>query len=147
VSTPRHCLPLLLLAAAPGWAQPAPKTSLRVYLVVSCSDADAGRRVAADCLEKKPFLTQTDVQSAEVQKNRKGQPVVFITFHPDAAVRELNVTLKNIGNRVAIVVDGKVVSTPVIASGSRQLYIEGAYTEKQAEEIAAGLNRGWSRKH
>ena len=133
---------LLALAACAGaCAQTASQTSLRVYLMTACGAPDAGRHIAAGCLEKTPFLTERDVQYAEVQKNGKGQPMIFITFLRDAAVRELNVTLKNIGNRVAILVDGKVLSTPMIASGSRQLYIESDFTEKQAETLAKALNR------
>jgi preprotein translocase subunit SecD len=133
---------LLTLAAvvASGFAQSRP-ASLRVYLLVACSAADAGQRVAGGCLQKKPFLTESDVQAAEVQKNAKGQAIIFVTFHADAAVRELNVTKKNIGNRVAIVVNGRVVASPMIAAASRQLFIDGEFTGKQAEGVAAGLNR------
>lgn len=128
---------LVLAAAAAAFAQTA---SLRVYIVKACS-AGTGQRVTGGCLDKKPFLTQADIQSAEVHRNSKSQATVFVTFRHDAAVRELNVTHQNIGNRVAILVNGRVVATPVIAAASRQLFIEAGFTEKEAESIAAGLNR------
>jgi hypothetical protein len=67
--------------------------------------------------------------------------VVFLTFHEDAAVRELSVTRNNIGGRVGIVVNGQVAAAPTIAASSRFLYIDAGYTAKQAQALVDGFNR------
>lgn len=129
------------------WAQPgAPRpVTLAVHILVPCGPG-SGRAVPVPgsdslCLEHTPFLTEADVQSAEIQINSKGRPTVFLTFHSDAAVRELQVTQKNKGNRAAILLDGKVVSTPTIAASSRLLYIDGNFSRPQADEIVMAFNR------
>src|SRR5271157_635415 len=93
------------------------------------------------CLDRQPFLTQDDVQSAEIQPSPKGHPMVFLTFHEDAAIRELQITKKNIGNRVGIVMNGRVVDTPLIAAASRLLYIDAGFTQQQAEAVVSAFNR------
>jgi preprotein translocase subunit SecD len=142
---------VLVLAgvAAAGFAQtasPEPVT-LAVYLLVACSTEGAGQPVKLPgvepslCLDRTPFLTGRDVRSAEFHKNSKGRPTVFLTFREDAAIRELDITRKNIGKRVGIVLNGRVVAAPSIAASSRFLYIDANYTEKQVERLVAAFNR------
>lgn len=54
-------------------------------------------------------------------------------------MRELQVTLKNIGNHIAIVLNGRVLSTPAIAAGSRMLYLDGGFTQAQALALVRGF--------
>jgi preprotein translocase subunit SecD len=65
--------------------------------------------------------------------------VVFLTFHRNAAMRELQVTLKNIGNHIAIVLNGRVLSTPTVEAGSRMLYLDGGFTQAQALALVRGF--------
>jgi hypothetical protein len=142
------CAALAWMAAS-AWAQNAPKppVTLAVHLLVACGTPGAGAAVKAAgpearlCLERKPFLTQDDVQSAEVQQGSQGHPLVFLTFHDDAAIRELQITRKNIGNRVGIVLNGRVVGTPAIRAASRLLWIDGGFTRQQAEAVVAAFER------
>jgi hypothetical protein len=145
---PRFYFGLLWIAAC-GWTQtagPHPVT-LTVHLVLPCAagatPAPLKMQAASGpvCLERQPFLTQDDVATAEIQPSSKGHPMVFLTFHHDAAVRELQITLKNIGNRVAIVLNGRVVGTPVISAASRLLYIDADYTREQAEAVVGAFNK------
>lgn len=123
-----------------------PPVTLEVRLVVPCSTAHFGQPVKDPdgagqiCLDRNAFLTTSDVETAEVRRNSAGHNTVFVTFHHDAAMRELQVTLKNTGHRVAILVDGRPVTAPTISSGSRFLFIDGNFTHDRAEEIAHGLN-------
>jgi preprotein translocase subunit SecD len=127
-------------------ASPAAVT-LAVHLLVACSGPNAGQPVrfpgvdASLCLDRTPFLTGRDVRSAELRTNSLGHPEVFLTLHEDAAIRELGITRKNIGNRVAIVVNGRVAMAPAIAAASRFLYIEANYTAKQAQSLVDAFNR------
>jgi len=139
---------VLLAALARGFAQPAPPVTLSVHLLVACSSQGAGQPAVypgvevSQCLGRTPFLTEKDVRSAEFHWNPKGRPVVFLTFRDDAAIRELEVTRQNAGHRVAIVVNGRLAAVPSIATGSRFLYIDGGYTEKQVRALVAAFNRG-----
>ena len=134
---------LLLLLVAPA-AFSASTVTLSVHLLVACSK-EASVKVKLDgppqCLDPKPFLTQADVQSAELQKNSQGHAVILLTFHNDAAIRELQITRKNIGNPVAIVVNGRVVSVPRIAAASRLLYVDGDFKPEQASALVAAFNK------
>jgi hypothetical protein len=47
--------------------------------------------------------------------------------------------LKNIGNHIAIVLNGRVLSTPAIAAGSRMLYLDGGFTQAQALALVRGF--------
>lgn len=118
--------------------------TLSVHLVVACSSqAKTKIKIAGStqCLDPQPFLTQQDVQSAELQKNAKGDPILFLTFHNEAAMRELQVTRRNIGKPVAIVLNGRVISAPVVAAASRYLYLSADFKQEQAATLAAALNR------
>lgn len=133
---------LLLAAACIAFCQTPPRTvTLAVDLMVPCSGPHIGQpipikgRAEPLCLAGQPFLTEKDVESAETRRNSSGQPVVFLTFHQDAARRELQVTLKNIGYPIAIVLNGRVLGTPTITSGSRMLYLDGGFTQAQAQAV------------
>jgi hypothetical protein len=138
---------LLAGAGAGGFCQsaPPPPVTLAVDLMVSCAGPHAGQPIPVKggreplCLAGQPFLTEKDVESAETRKNSSGQPVVFLTFRQRAAMRELQVTLKNIGNHIAIVLNGRVLSTPAIAAGSRMLYLDGGFTQAQALALVRGF--------
>jgi len=140
---------LLAAACARGFCQNTqrPAVTLAVDLLVPCSGPHTGQPITVKggserlCLDGQPFLTEKDVESAEVRQNSAGQPVVFLTFHQNAARRELQVTLKNIGNRIGIVLDGRVIATPAIAAGSRMLYLDGGFTQAQALALVNAFYR------
>jgi preprotein translocase subunit SecD len=139
---------LAICCCASAWAQGGgPPVRLAVHLVISCSAQGAGPAVRSPgvdtpiCLDQTPFLTEKDVQGAEMHINSKGHPTVFLTFHDAAAMRELDITRKNVGNRVAILINGRVVSAPAVASSSRLLFIDGNFTEKQAQSLAESFNK------
>jgi preprotein translocase subunit SecD len=120
--------------------------TLDVGLAAPCTSKTAGRPMkdpdgaGSICLERAPFLTTRDVESAEVHHNGAGHPVVFLVFHSEAAMRELQVTMKNIGNRVGIVLNGQLVSAPKIPGGSRFLFIDGGFSQAQAEALVDAFN-------
>jgi preprotein translocase subunit SecD len=146
-----RALAIFLLAgvAARGFSQGAPPAAvtLAVDLMVPCSGPHAGQPITVKgsserlCLDGQPFLTEKDVESAEIHKSSSGQPVVFLTFHRNAAMRELQVTLKNVGRHIGIVLNGRLLATPTIAAGSRQLYLDGGFTQAQAEALVAAFYR------
>jgi SecD/SecF fusion protein len=91
-------------------------------------------------VEKKPEdgLAGDIVQNAGVSRDSMGQPQINFRLNDAAAKKFGEVTRENIGHRLAIVLDGQLVTAPniqgAIEGGSGQ--ITGSYTEKEAFEIA-----------
>jgi preprotein translocase subunit SecD len=75
---------------------------------------------------------------------QSGQPVVTFRFNGQGARRFGDATTQNLGKRFAIVLDGKVISAPVIQSaitgGSGQ--ITGNFTAESANDLALLLRAG-----
>ncbi|MDP2912855.1 MAG: protein translocase subunit SecD [Candidatus Omnitrophota bacterium] len=73
-----------------------------------------------------------------------GEPYVSLTLDSKGAKVFADVTAANIGKRLAIVLDGKVVSAPVIreAIPSGQAQISGSFTVDQANDLAVILRAG-----
>lgn len=73
-----------------------------------------------------------------------GQPMVMILFDDAGARKFALLTQANIGKPLAIVLDGKVLSAPVInepiLGGSAQ--ISGGYTQETANQMAVALRSG-----
>ncbi len=92
-------------------------------------------------LSKDVVVTNGDIQRAEVVPG--GDPSQFsvsVEFTPSGAQKMKTATEKQIGRRMAILLDGKVVMAPTIRSaiGSAAV-ITGKFTRAEAERIAAGL--------
>ncbi len=91
-----------------------------------------------------PILEGSRLTGAGVGFNEMGQPL--ITFQLDSIGAEIfgNFTGKNVGNHLAIVLDGKVFSAPVIneriGGGSGQ--ISGNFQINEAHDLAIALRSG-----
>lgn len=76
--------------------------------------------------------------------NNSGQPVVNLRFNNLGAKKFGDITKANIGKPFAIVLDGKVLTAPVIRSailgGSAE--ISGSFTTKEASDLALLLRAG-----
>ncbi len=95
-------------------------------------------------LEEAPVLTGEHLESASVGFDQYGQPVVEFQLDGEGAKIFDDVTFRNIGRRLAIVLDGKVRSAPVIRDripgGKGQ--ISGNFTNAQASDLALVLRAG-----
>jgi preprotein translocase subunit SecD len=104
-----------------------------------------GRSYSIPYLVKKDAVLTGDVlQDARVTIGDFNEPIVSITFDSKGA-REFDLlTAANIGKRMAVVLDGKVYSAPVIRdriSGGRAV-IEGTFTTAEANDLAVVLRAG-----
>jgi len=104
-----------------------------------------GRAFSIPYLVKKDAALIGDVlQDARVTIGDFNEPIVSITFDSKGA-REFDLlTAANIGKRMAVVLDGKVYSAPVIRdriSGGRAV-IEGTFTTAEANDLAVVLRAG-----
>ncbi len=100
---------------------------------------------AAYVIRKRALVTGEMLTDAQQQfDSQSGQPVVSFRFNGQGARRFGDATAQNIGKRFAIVLDGKVISAPVIqgaiTGGSGQ--ITGSFTTESANELAVLLRAG-----
>ena len=87
-------------------------------------------------------LTGKHIKSARVARNGvTGSPEIDFTLNSDGATLFGDITKNNVGQRLAIILDGVVISAPTIngaiLGGSGQ--ITGSFTEKEAFELATAL--------
>jgi preprotein translocase subunit SecD len=96
-------------------------------------------------VEKRALLKGSDLAGAQPSNDeRTNEPVVTFQFSPAGARKFAQATGENVGRPFAIVVDGEVVSAPIIrepiTGGSGQ--ISGNFTARSASELAAVLRYG-----
>lgn len=94
-------------------------------------------------LRAQPVISGTDLRDARAAVDSTEQPVTAFTLTADAGKRFQRYTEANIGKRSAIVLDGEILSAPVIEdvihdSGE----IRGARTRQEAEDLAVKLRSG-----
>jgi len=95
-------------------------------------------------LKEIPILDGGMLTNAVVGFNKNNQPIINFTLNAEGAEIFGDFTGSNVGNRLAVVLDGKVYTAPVIneriGGGSGQ--ISGDYTVMQAKDLAIALRSG-----
>jgi len=97
-------------------------------------------------IKKKPEITGKYLKDARVRINPESFNMYEVTleFNSQGAKKFYEITKKNIGKRLAIVLDGKIKSMPVIREeipgGKAQ--ITGDFTYQEAEDLAIVLKAG-----
>lgn len=95
-------------------------------------------------LKKDAVLTGEYITDAKVQLDTWNQPYVAIAFNARGGSIFANLTAENVNKRMAIVLDGKVYSAPVIQekiSGGRAS-ITGQFSREEARDLAVVLRAG-----
>ncbi len=144
---------LVLTACAPRRDDQSPKpkpaeepAELRVHLASDqpqpgfdeATDPQ-GRRIY---VAPQPELTNADMLEAQALTSRRNS-MLQIVLNPLGTERLRQLTTAHLGARIAVFIDGELVSAPTInspVSGGR-IQILGRYTQDQAEKTAAALNR------
>ncbi|PIV77744.1 MAG: protein translocase subunit SecDF [Rhodobacteraceae bacterium CG17_big_fil_post_rev_8_21_14_2_50_63_15] len=95
-------------------------------------------------LERAPVVTGEELVDAQPDFDQNGRPAVSFRFNPTGARKFGDYTAQNIGNPFAIVLDGEVISAPVIqshiAGGSG--IITGSFTVEESTNLAVLLRAG-----
>jgi len=90
-------------------------------------------------------LTGADLVSAKVEFDRtSSKPVVALTFSKEGGEKFAEITERNIGKPLAIILDGLPISSPVVKEkilGGRAV-ISGNFTLDEAKKLAIQLNAG-----
>jgi len=95
-------------------------------------------------VESAPVITGDDIRSAHIFEVPDMDPSVMVTLKPDAAAKFKQWSSRNIENNLAIVLDGLILSYPVIKGEmSDSAMIEGRFTKEEANDLALDLNAGY----
>ena len=93
-------------------------------------------------LHKEVMVNQFDVESAAVVM-QQGRPAVELILTSEGAKKFEELTAQNVGKRCGMVLNGKVLSAPIIRDtiSVGRAIITGIFTETEAEAIAKGLTQ------
>ena len=88
-----------------------------------------------------PELNGILVEEARMTRDKLGRPQISIRLNPQATAGCAAITRQNVGRRLAIVIDGELMTAPRINSPIEGggAVIEGEYTEREASELANAL--------
>lgn len=89
-------------------------------------------------------LTGKYLDNASLQWSRTNKPQVALQFNSEGADLFEKITERNIGNKVAIFLDGKVVSAPNVNEKipNGKAVITGDFTVQEAKDMVMRLNEG-----
>jgi len=95
-------------------------------------------------LHKEAALTGDRLTNASVEFDEYGQPVVSLQFDKEGAKIFDRITFQSIGRQLAISLDGKVHSAPVIRDRipNGQAQVSGNFTAQEASDLALVLRAG-----
>ena len=94
-------------------------------------------------VQKSPLLDSTAIRSVSVSQDKiTGRPTINVEFSPEGRDLFAAITRDNLNKRLAIILDGRVLSAPVIRSeiSGGKAVIAGDFTMDQAQELAAKIN-------
>ncbi|MCF7791309.1 MAG: protein translocase subunit SecD [Victivallales bacterium] len=109
------------------------------------STSRMGKRTVETCFVKiHPEMGGTDIKNANVVMDRYGQRQISLKFNSDGAKKFGEVTKKNVGRRLGIVLDGTLYSAPTI---QQPIYggnasITGDFSQEEASNVATALACG-----
>lgn len=89
-------------------------------------------------------LTGKDLKDAKAQISNGNQSVVGLEFNDEGGKKFADLTARNIGKQIAIVLDGDVLTAPVVqeAITGGRAQISGSRTMEEAERLAILLRSG-----
>lgn len=89
------------------------------------------------------LISNADIVSAQVHESTEVGPRVGVQLTDAAAARFGDATEAMVGEMIAVVVNGEVVTAPIVQTRiEKHVAITGDFTMEEAERIAAGLNGG-----
>ena len=120
-----------------------PGTELLPGSADSSSSSSSSNGQSWYLLNQVAAVTGRDLTGAQPSTGSNGQPSVNFTLSRDGATRFGEVTSRNIGKQLAIVLDNRVVSAPVIQSQITDSgEITGSFTPQQTSDLALMLRSG-----
>ena len=106
-------------------------------------EKETNRVLGAFLVSEKADVTGDFLTDARVQFDRMNRPTVSFTFNADGGKIFGKLTEENIGKQLAIVLDDRIYSAPVVKSQiTMHGQIEGRYTVAEANDLAVVLRAG-----
>ncbi len=94
-------------------------------------------------VKRASVITGRDLRNARRSQDQYNQPAVAFSLNPEGAKKFEAWTSAHVGDRMAIILDNKVRSAPVIRSAiSDSGIIEGSFSVQSAEDLALVLRAG-----
>ncbi len=94
-------------------------------------------------VQKTPVVTGRDLRTAKPTLDEYNKPAVSFSLKQDGAVKFGNATSANIGRRLAIILDKRVHSAPVIEGRiTDEGRISGSFTQQEAADLSLTLRSG-----
>ena len=94
-------------------------------------------------VRKEAVITGRDLKNARAGVGQNNEPDVQFTLNPGGADKFKRETGRNVGRRLAIILDGSVASAPTIQSQiGAEGQITGRFTAQEADELAKILRAG-----
>ena len=117
-----------------------------VDILPSSKEDEIGRTIGVEyvAVNKNVPVSGRDLKSARVDKGNVGQPVIAFSLTPEGGPKFGALTRQNVKRQLAIVLDNKVISAPVIDEEipSGQGIIRGNFTQQGASDLALLLRSG-----
>src|SRR5579883_1751758 len=139
-----------LLGTAAALAQPRvdarPLTLGSYWVDIYCDRPTSARlRWRKDsrdyCLDRNPLFDQRDVVSAEFDTESSQKSTIKLTLRETAARHLMEVTRPNVGNLIATVVNGELVSVATVQAPVDHIWISGL-TEQEGKSLIDAIQRG-----
>ncbi len=112
-------------------------------VVIRETDQGSGAEVGAYLVPKVADITGDYLEDARVAFDQQQRPIVEFTFSPEGGELFEDLTEKNRGRQLAIILDDNVYSAPSIrARISTRGMIEGRFTADEAADLAVILRAG-----
>lgn len=134
------------MATSLAWGDPAkPKTAVEFRLAEDqpaegLEEATVPDQVDKIYLHSATVLTRQDIVKAEVQTDDNQRYSILLTFSAKGAEKISQATEDNIGKRLAVVVDGKVITAPTIRTKiAASAIVTGRFKKTEAEQLAATM--------
>ena len=131
-------------AVAPVGPQPAAPGAAAATATPAPATAPGGATVDTSLPTYRPLMTGAQLESAGVATTQVGKPYVSFTLKSEGAKLFADYTTAHVGEYLAIVLDGRVISSPVINGpiDKGQGMIEGSFTVDSANVLATQLRYG-----
>jgi preprotein translocase subunit SecD len=92
-------------------------------------------------IPKKADATGSDIAEAKATLDPGGSPAIDIVFTKEGAKKMAALTEKHLDKPLAILINGKVVSAPVVrVKLSERAQIQGTFTQEEIEKLVKAIN-------
>ena len=120
--------------------------TLAVGLITQCDSVHAGamqlsRTAKSYCFIGPTIFDERDIATAEFDQDAYNESLVRLTLNDDAAQRFKQLTWKNIGNEVGVVINGQLVSVATIQAPIRQVVGIAGLAHDMADMVVKTFQR------